>query len=340
MLPDSGRRLAIVAVVVTVGLLAAGAVAGVTGLSAVAQPSGDEVLDRAEARYDAARTVTGTATVTVANETNSTTATVEYAAAEPNQTWAAVTSDDATYEMGTNGSVVWAVGENESYARELPARSAGMNDTADPFPETNVTATLVNTTELDGESAYVLDLEPTNESLDAPDTSLWVATEDYRVLRMTTDDGTNRTAVSVSETRFNVSIDDSQFAPPADRVAVTTVETYDTFAAAQSATALDLPACDDGTFEEARSVSRPDGTAVFQRYDGADGNVTLVSATGASTYLESVKNGTTVQVDGRNATAVERDGRAVVYWTDDEDVTTGVVVEGSVDDAVDAARGL
>ncbi|MDS0221335.1 outer membrane lipoprotein carrier protein LolA [Haloarcula sp. S1AR25-5A] len=339
MTADTGRRLAIVAVFVTIGLLAAGAVAGVSGLSQMGQPSGDEVLDGAEQRYDAAETITGTATVTVANDSASTTATVEYAAAEPNKTWAAVTSEDRSYEMGTNGTVVWAVGENKSYGRELPEDPAVMNDTTDPVPEENVTATLRGTAEVDGESTYVLDLEPTNESLDAPNTTLWVDTEDYRVHKLTTDDGTNRTEVVVEETKFNVSIDDSQFAPPADRVAVTTTETYDTYDAAQSATDLDLPAYEAGAFEEARYISRPESTAVAQQYDAGGENVTVLTATGASSYLDDADNGTAVQVNGQNATAIERDDSAVVYWTED-DVTTGVVIEGTTEEAVAVAEGL
>lgn len=339
MTADTGRRLAIVAVFVTVGLLAAGAVAGVSGLSEMGQPSGDDVLDRTEQRYDAAETITGTATVTVANDSASRTATVEYAAAEPNKAWAAVTSEDRSYEMGTNGTVVWAVGENQSYARELSEKSVAMNDTTDPVPEENVTATLRGTAEVDGESTYVLDLEPTNESIDAPDTTLWVDTDDYRVHKLTTDDGTNRTEVTVEETKFNVSIDDSQFAPPADRVAVTTTETYDSYDAAQSATDLDLPAYEDGTFQEARYISRPESTAVAQQYDADGENVTVLTATGASSYLDDVENGTAVQVNGQDATAIEREDRAVVYWTEDG-VTTGVVVEGTTEEAVAVAEEL
>lgn len=339
MTADTGRRLAIVAVFVTVGLLAAGAVAGVSGLSEMGQPSGDDVLEQTEQRYDAAETITGTATVTVANDSASRTATVEYAAAEPNKAWAAVTSEDRSYEMGTNGTVVWAVGENQSYARELSEKSVATNDTTDPVPEENVTATLRGTAEVDGESTYVLDLEPTNESIDAPDTTLWVDTDDYRVHKLTTDDGTNRTEVTVEETTFNVSIDDSQFAPPADRVAVTTTETYDSYDAAQSATDLDLPAYEDGTFQEARYISRPESTAVAQQYDADGENVTVLTATGASSYLDDVENGTAVQVNGQDATAIEREDRAVVYWTEDG-VTTGVVVEGTTEEAVAVAEEL
>ncbi|EMA29435.1 LolA family protein [Haloarcula japonica] len=339
MTADTGRRLAIVAVFVAVGLLAAGAVAGVSSLGEMGQPSGDDVLDKTEQRYDTAETITGTATVTVANDTATQTATVEYAAAEPNKAWAAVTGEDRAYEMGTNGTVAWAVGENQSYGRELPEKSAAMNDTTDPVPEENVTATLRGTEEVNGKSTYILDLEPTNESIDAPNTTLWVDTEDYRVHKLITDDGKNRTELTVEETNFNVSIDDSQFAPPADRVAVTTVETYETYDAAQSATDLDLPEYDNGTFEEARYISRADSTAVVQQYDADGENVTLLTATGASSYLDDAENGTAVQVNGRNATAVERDDRAVVYWTEDG-VTTGVVVEGTTEEAVAVAEEL
>jgi hypothetical protein len=78
---------------------------------------------------------------------------------------------------------------------------------------------------------------------------------------------------------------------------------------------------------------------VVQQYDADGENVTVLTATGASSYLDGAENGTTVQVSGQDATAVERDDRTVVYWTD-AGITTGAVVEGTTEDAVAAAESL
>ena len=349
------RRLGVLAVLLAVGLLAAGAATGLPGMAVDDQPSGDEILDRVETRYDSADTLSGTATVTVENETATSTATVEYAAKQPDKVAYTIEKDGETYEAGSNGSVAWAVGENRSYARgipteaELEAYEAGGNhdrlpsdnsqygSLTDPASASNVTATLVDTTDIGGESAYVVDVAPTDEAATAAGT-LWIATEDSRLLRATATDGTNETTVRVTETQFNVSIHDSTFDPPADRVSVTTTDSYDTFDAVQSATDRSLPTY-DGAFTEATVISRADGQAVIQQYTVDGDTVSVITASGALIPFDQLDGETTVTVDERSATAVERDDRAVVFWTDDG-VTTAVAVEGTIDDATAAAAGL
>jgi outer membrane lipoprotein-sorting protein len=144
------RRLAVVAIVLTVGVVAAGAAAGLPGMGDADQPSGDDVLEQAETRYDAAETIAGTAEVTVSNDTDSTTATVEYAAKAPDKVAYTVSKNGDTYEAGSNGSVAWAVGPDDAYARDLPTEGEldEYRQPTEPVPETNVTATLVETTEL------------------------------------------------------------------------------------------------------------------------------------------------------------------------------------------------
>mgnify|MGYP005847597921 CR=1 FL=1 len=352
----SSRRLGVLAALLAVGLLAAGAATGISGMAVDDQPSGDEILDRVEAQYDAAETISGTATVTVENDTASSTATVEYAAKQPDMVAYTVDKGDRTYEAGSNGSVVWAVGADRSYARELPTDAEleayqsradrgeipAIADDYDPMTEpvaaSNVTATLVDTVEIDGQSAYVVDIEPTNESATATST-LWIATDDSRLLKARATDGTNETTVRVSETRFNVSIHDSTFEPPADRVSVTTTDSYDSFGAVQSATELSVPEYDAGEFTTATVVSRADGTAVIQQYAVDDDTVSVITATGGSTPLDRLAGETTVTVNERSASAVQQDGRAVVFWTEGE-VTTAVAVDGTIDDAQAAAGGL
>jgi len=351
-----GRRLGVLAALLVVGMLAAGAATGLPGMAVDDQPSGDEILDRVETRYDTADTLSGTATVTVENETASSTATVSFAAKQPKKVAYTVEKAGTTYEAGSNGSVVWAVGENRSYAREipteadldaseasgdregLPSEASQYDSLTDPAATSNVTATLVETTEVDGESAYVVDIEPTDDAATVAGT-LWVATEDSRLLQATATDGTNATTVQVTETQFNVSIHDSTFEPPADRVSVTTTETYDSVESVQSATELSVPTYDDGEFTEATVISRADGQAVVQQYAVDNDTVSVITARGGAMPFDQPDDATTVTIDGRSATAVERNDRAVVFWTADG-VTTAVAVEGTIEDATAAAATL
>ena len=350
------RRFGVVVVLLAVGLLAAGAATGLPGLAVDDKPSGDELLDRVETRYETAETISGTATVTVENETATSTASVEYAAKQPDKVAYTVEKAGETYEAGSNGSVGWAVGENRSYARELPtaaeiaeyraadrgtvpAVADDYGSMTEPVGASNVTATRVDTVEIDGQSAYVVEIEPTDESAASASGTLWIATDDSRLLKATATDGTNETTVRVSETRFNVSIHDSTFEPPADRLSVTTTDSYDSVEAVRSATELSVPAYEAGEFTTATVVSRADGTAVIQRYAVDDETVSVITATGGSTPLDRLDGETTVTVNERSVSAVEQDGRAVVFWTDDK-VTTAVAVEGTIEDAQAAATGL
>jgi len=338
----SSRQAAVVIAVVVVGLVAAGVATGLPGGDT--QPTGEDVLDDVEQRYDDAETVTGTAAVTVSNDSETEEATVDFAFAEPDQFRFVIEKDDATSEVGSNGSVVWAVGEDKSFAREIPADSEyDDHEGPDDFvPDEDVEAELVDTTELDGEDVYVVELTPTDdadEKYEDVESTVWVAQEDSRVLQIETTDGDTEMTVEVTDQQFDVSIHESTFEPPEDRVSVTTTESYDSFDDLEASTDLNVPAYDDGEFQDATEISRAEGQAVIQEYATDDGDVQIITATGAADRLGDVEDGESVTVDGEDATAVERDGRSTVFWTED-DVTTGVVVEGSVDDAVSVAEEI
>lgn len=343
-LSGSSRRAVLLIAIVGIGLVAAGAATGLPGVAQMDQPSGDEILDDVEQRYDEAETVTGTAAVTVSNDSETTEATVDFATKDPDKFRATVETDDSTYEAGSNGSVVWAVGEDESFAREVPSDEAFQDhhEMMTGSVSENVSAELVETTELDGEEAYVVELTPTDEAdekYEDLEATLWVSTDDSRVLQLTATDGATETTVEVTETQFDVSIHDSTFEPPEDRVAVTTSESYESIDSLQEATDLELPSYDGGEFQGATQLTSADGEAVIQEYATDDGEVRIITATGAEDRLNDVEDGESVTVDGEDATAVERDDRSIVFWTDDE-VTTGVVVDGSVDDAVSVAEEI
>jgi outer membrane lipoprotein-sorting protein len=345
----TSRRAVILVIAVTIGLVVAGAATGLPAIAEMQQPSGEEVLDDVEQRYDDAETITGTATVTVTNDSETKSATVDFATKEPDKFRVTVEKDDGTtYEAGSNGSVVWAVGEDKSFAREIPSDEEYEHEEydhhemmTDPVPE-NVTAELVDTTEINGEEAYVIELTPTDEApekYEDIEATLWVSTDDSRVLQVSATDDTTETTIEVTETQFDVSIHDSTFEPPEDRVSVTTTETYDSFETLEESTELSVPSYDDGEFEEATHLTSPDGEAVIQQYSTDEGDVEVVTATGAEDRLNDVENGESVTVGDEDATAIERDDRAVVFWTED-DVTTGVVVDGSVDDATAIAEEI
>ncbi|ATW88370.1 outer membrane lipoprotein-sorting protein [Halohasta litchfieldiae] len=350
-LSGSNRGAAVLAAVVAIGLVVAGVAVGVPAAAELQQPSGDEIIEDVEQRYDEAETVTGTAEITVTNDSETKAATVDFATKEPDKFRIAGETDDGeSFEAGSNGSVGWFVGEDNSYAREIPAEGDhheyhengdhhGMM--TDPVGET-VDAELVDTTEIDGEEAYVVELTPTEEATEDHhnmETTLWVSTEDSRVLQVTASDDSKEVTAEITETEFDVSVHDSTFEPPEDRVSVTSSETYESFEDLEASTDLPIPSYDDGEFEEATHFTSADGEAVIQEYETDDGEVQVITATGAEDRLSEVDDGERVTVDGEDATAVDRDDRTVVFWTD-EDVTTGVVVDGSVDDAVAVAEAI
>lgn len=338
MRPTSGGvgRTTLVAVVL-VAIVGVAGVAITSGQSS--QPSGEAVLNDTRDRYATAESLVTTAEVTVSNATANRTATVEFAAAG-NQSRTIITTDNATYRTGVNESVAWYVGPNRTAAwdRDSYARPAG-NDSTPAVPNRslddweNATVEYLRAGDANGTDAHVVEVR--HDGSDAR-TTLWIAQSDSRLLRAELTDGTNRTTVDYRDTQFNVSVHESTFDPPADRIAVTSVERYDTFAAVQANTSLDLPEL-DATFREASVLTRSSSTTVAQQYRDAGDNVTVVSTTSDREF--DAENGTQVRVNGHNATITTVRDRAVVYWERDG-VRTAVVVDASEDRALELARRL
>jgi len=334
------RRLALLLVVLT----ALVAVAGATTTDE--HPSGQAVLNDTRDRYANAESVVATADVTVSNASTNRTATVEFAAAG-NESRTLVTADNATYRTGVNETVAWYVGPNRTAAWERDAigHTTGVDSVGDASTpndlanwsaaDANVSVEYLRRGSDDGTDAHVVRMVP--EDADA-DTTLWVATSDSRLLRAEMTDGENSTVVDYRESRVNVSVHQSTFDPPGDRLSITSVDRYDTFDAVQTNTTLDLPRL-DAEFGNATVLTRADGTHVAQEYrDGGD-DVTVVSTTTDREFDRSAENVTNVTVNGHDANVTTVDDVAVVYWEADG-VTTAVVVEGSEDHAVDLARRL
>lgn len=334
------RRFA-VAVVVAAALVTVAGAATTGGQSG--GPSGEAVLNDTRDRYANAESLVTTAEVTVSNATANGTATVEFAAAG-NQSRTVVTTDNATYRTGVNETVAWYVGPNRTAAwdrdRGAAARPAGNGSMATPDLANrsiddweNVSVTYLREGSDDGTDAHVIEVRHTDRDGRA---TLWIAQSDSRLLRVEATDGANRTVVDYRDTRFNASVHGSTFDPPADRIAITSVERYDTFAAVQANTSLDLPEL-DATFREATVIARSSETTVAQEYRDAGDNVTVLSTTSDREF--DAENATAVTVNGHAANVTTVRDRAVVYWERDG-VRTAVVVAASEERALELARRL
>lgn len=333
-----GSRRAVFTAIVLVTIVTVAGAAITSGQSA--DPSADTVLNDTRDRYANAESLVTTADVTVSNDTANRTATVDVAAAG-NQSRTVVTAPNTTYRFGVNESIAWYVGPNRTAAwdRNASVRPAGNASVSTALTDRSLDDREDVSTEYlrrgsdDGMDAHVIEMRHDDGEGTA---TLWIAQSDSRLLRAEMTDGTNRTTVDYTDTQFNVSVHNSTFDPPADRIAVTSIERYDTFAAVQANTSLDLPEL-DATFREASVLTRSSSTTVAQEYRDAGDNVTVVSTTSDREFDR--ENATAVTVNGHDANLTTVRDRAVVYWERD-DVTTAVVVDASEDRALELARQL
>jgi outer membrane lipoprotein-sorting protein len=331
------RRPALVAVALVAVVAVAGAAitAGQSG-----DPSGDAVLNDTRDRYANAESLVTTAEVTVSNATANETSTVEFAAAG-NQSRTVVTAPNATYRTGVNESIVWYVGPNRTAAWDRNASVGSASNASMPTDIANrsiddwenASVEYLRSGNENGTDAHVVEVRHDDGEGRA---TLWIAQSDARLLRAEMTDGTNRTVVDYRDTQFNVSVHQSTFDPPTDRVAVTSFDRYDTFAAVQANTTLDLPEL-DATFREASVLTRTSSTTVAQQYRDAGDNVTVVSTTSDREF--DSENATAVTVNGHAANVTTVRDRAVVYWERDG-VRTAVAVDASEDRAIELARRL
>lgn len=326
------------------------AATGAAGAVFLQGPSGDVILDNVEQRYEDSETVVGAAEVVVANDTTSRTATVEYVAADGNNSRVTVTGEDGrTVVVGTNGSVAWtyqpATGitqtfDNESRVEEMKARyDQRYADRVDRFAD-NVTVTRTGTEQVAGERAYVLDVASDNESITASGT-LWVDSDDWTVLKSRTVSDNGTVTVTATDTHFDVSVDDSTFRAPdetgelvdgADR------QRYDDFAAAQSATDLSVPDLRDTYTFEGALVAGYDGTTTATAIYDTDAGQVFVGVTTGDEFA-GAGEGETQTIAGTTVTVASSQGGSVAYWSDGE-TTTAVVTRGPPETAVDVAETM
>jgi outer membrane lipoprotein-sorting protein len=354
----TGVRILLVGVLAVV---AVGAAVGATGLASDDLPDGETVLNNSAATYENATTVVGAANVTVANGTDSRNGSVEFATADPNLTRVSLTANGSTVVAGHDGNVTWLYDADNGTVRIWNDTANASNDTRignwsdGDHPvgnwstwngsDWNYTAETEAVVTVGGTEAYRVGLAPENDSVNASGT-VWIATDDWRVLRAEYARGANTTTVVVTETRFNVSVHESTFSPPSNATPVSfgARTTYDSFAAAQAATNRTLPTltADGYEFENASVASVGERTVAAATYANETVAAQVVTLSGGDDALPA---GTNVTVDGRSATAVTRGDRTAVYWRDTdpgtgESVTRAVVAPLSVDGTVALAESV
>jgi len=330
--------VAVLAVVVATGA------AGATFL----QPSGEEILDNVEQRYERAENVLGTAEVVVENDTDRLRATVEYVAADGNDSRLTVTRGNDTVVVGTNGTVGWVYDPATGIVRTHDNASAERVEQAEQryveirerYGE-NVTVARNGTATLDGTETYVLAVNSTNESIDATG-QLWVAKDNWTVLKAQATGENGTVTVRFQETRFNASVHESTFRPPSDDgrlVDGAERDTYASFEAAQEATDLAVPDLRDSyEFEEAIVASYDGATTATAAYD-TDAGTVYVGVTTDDRFPAVSEVNRTETVDGRTVGVVSTRGGSAVYWVDDG-TTTAVVTRGPAETALDVAERL
>ena len=332
---DGNDRGAVGAVIITGVLLVVGvaAVAGL-GLADVGDPTGDAILDGVEDRYGTADTVVGAATVTVENDTTERQYDTSFTFGEGNASRVSVSGDNRTVIAGTNGTVAWVHDERTGITRVLSNGSHAGNGTHAPesnatgeyadngsvrnatervrafafdWTEENTTATRTGREAVDGTDAWVVSVDPDNESREGTVTH-WVGVDSSTVLKSEYDRPNATMTVEYTETRFNVSVADSTFQPPEPDSGVV----FDSLAPLQNATTTTVPELgnDSYTFSEGR-IAAFGGETVITRYDGP-ANVTLVATTAEGDAPD--ENATTEEVAGETVNVTETDDGVAVTW--------------------------
>lgn len=354
---QSGDRGLFQSSVLAVVLVAFVGVAAAAGLAVTTDgPSGDEVLDAAEQRYESADSVVVDATVTVENASETTTFDLSVAAAGDEQRRANVSGAEGHVVVGTDGETTWVRDSRSELTRVLAENgtanwtrpdadfaTAGEDDPANAslaalaeahnatLPEhvdgdvtladwngtrENATAERVETTTLDGQEVHVV-------SVTHPDTAselrVWVAAESDEVLkqRFTDPESDVTVTVDVTTTRFDVSPADSTFQPPGETATPAEVASVAELREA-APFAVAVPG-GNWTFERGGVTHVPETVAAAQYSDGAE----TVSVLQTARDPPAVDDGETVTAGNRSVTFDTRGNRTVAWWTE-ANVTTAV----------------
>jgi len=359
---------------VVLGVVALLGVATIAGMAVtdVGAPSGAEILDDAEQRYESAETVVGAATVTATNETATRTYEVSFTAAEENRSRVSISSDNRTVVLGTNGSVGWIHDERTGVTRIVSNASTPADEAmqgADSMPdamremdhsalngsqkqaledaserartvmydwtEENTTATRTARETVDGTDAWVVEVTSENESRTGTVTN-WIAVDSSKVLKQELSGEHGTMTITYSETRFDISVADSTFQPPsAELPAGAEIDSFD---ALQNATDVTVPEVTDSAYEFSEgAVLNYGGETATARYVGPE-NVT-VFASNTETLPYTSGDATETEIGGVSANVTEMDGRVAVTWETDGG-TVALVTDSDRETAIELAESL
>ena len=354
---------------VVLGVVALLGVATIAGMAVtdVGAPSGAEILDDAEQRYESAEAVVGAATVTATNETATRTYGVSFTVAEENRSRVSISSDNRTVVLGTNGSVGWIHDERTGVTRivsnaSMPADGAmhdsdamhgteyALNESQKQawqdaserartvmydWTEENTTATRTGRETVDGTDAWVVEVTSENESRTGTVTN-WIAVDSSKVLKQELSGEHGTVTITYSETRFDISVADSTFQPPsAELPAGAEIDSFD---ALQNATDVTVPEVTDSAYEFSEgAVLNYGGETAVARYVGPE-NVT-VFASNTETLPYASGDATETEIRGVGATVTEMDGRVAVTWETDGD-TVALVTDSDRETAIELAESL
>jgi outer membrane lipoprotein-sorting protein len=354
---------------VVLGVVALLGVATIAGMAVtdVGAPSGAEILDDAEQRYESAETVVGAATVTAANETATRTYEVSFTVADENRSRVSISSDDRTVVLGTNGSAGWIHDERTGVTRivsnaSVPADEAmqgpdamhgteyALNESQKQawqdaserartvvydWTEENTTATRTGRETVDGTDAWVVEVTSENESRTGTVTN-WIAVDSSKVLKQELSGDHGTVTVTYSETRFDISVADSTFQPPsAELPAGAEIDSFD---ALQEATDVTVPEITDSAYDFSEgAVLNYGGETAVARYVGPE-NVT-VFASNTETLPYASGDATETEIGGVSANVTEMDGRVAVTWETDGG-TVALVTDSDRETAIELAASL
>jgi len=168
-----GRGLASNPLVVLLAIVAiAGVAVGGMAMADDGAPPAEEILANAEAGYDSAETIVGSATVTAGNETANRSVDVAFALTEDDESRLSMTADNRTIVVGSNGTVAWIHDERTglTHIAEIPEYDESANASGDSWNSTlkDRTETLSRNATLEGWNGSLTDwnrsLEDWNES--------------------------------------------------------------------------------------------------------------------------------------------------------------------------------
>ncbi|RLM84081.1 hypothetical protein D3D02_15390 [Halobellus sp. Atlit-38R] len=354
---------------VVLGVVALLGVATIAGMAVtdVGAPSGAEILDDAEQRYESAETVVGAATVTATNETATRTYEVSFTVAEENRSRVSISSDNRTVVLGTNGSVGWIHDERTGVTRtvsnaSMPADEAmqgsdamhgteyALNESQKQawqdaserartvmydWTEENTTATRTGRETVDGTDAWVVEVTSENESRTGTVTN-WIAVDSSKVLKQELSGEHGTVTITYSETRFDISVADSTFQPPsAELPAGAEIDTFD---ALQNATDVTVPEVTDSAYEFSEgAVLNYGGETAVARYVGPENVTVFASNTEALPYASG--DATETEIGGVSANVTEMDGRVAVTWETDGG-TVALVTDSDRETAIELAESL